>query len=204
MGYNAPAVISLHRVQKVVDQRTVLDVDALHIVSGEVAAVVGAAGSGVESLLHLRTGRSRPTAGRLRVGGMEPVGDRRAFSLQIGVPFAADTLYPSRSPRGNLGFHARLRGLPKSRVDEVPVLVGLADHAGAGLDRLSSGMRRRLAYGIPVLHRPSVLILVEPFARCDDASITLLARRIAEHAEGGGAALVLAPTDAYRKRPWSR
>lgn len=190
-------MIKLEGIQKVVEGRTVLEIGALHVEPGEIAAIVGASGSGVEPLLGLLTGRSRPTSGNLRLAGCDPAVERQQFSRRVGVLFAEDSLYTTRSPRANLGFHARLRGLPGARVDEVLAVVGLADHGRAKFEALSSGLRRRLAFGVALLHEPPVLLLAEPFARCDDTSISLLSQLIAAHAAGGGTGLILANTDTY-------
>ncbi len=117
-----------------------LDIDSLTVGAGEITAVIGPSGSGVAVLLPLLIGRSQPTTGTIRIANMNPSQDQLAFSQNVGVLFGEDTLYQTRSPRGNLAFHARLRGLPRARVDEVLALVGLADHARAKLGSLSSGL----------------------------------------------------------------
>lgn len=193
-------MIALEHLQKVIEQRTVLDLGTLTVEPGEIAAIVGASGSGNAVLLPLLTGQQRPTSGSVRITGCDPATERLRFSQAVGVLFEEDALYPTRSPRGNLAFHARLRGLPGARVDEVLRLVGLADHGDAKFDQLSSGLRRRLAFGVAVLHVPRVLLLVAPFARCDDASISLMSQLIGQHADGGGAALIMADTDSYLAR----
>ncbi|MAU00736.1 MAG: hypothetical protein CL608_26625 [Anaerolineaceae bacterium] len=195
--YNLLIMITLQKLQKVVDQRTVLDIEELHVSPGEITAVVGPSGSGQTDLLPLLTGQARPTSGSVCIANCNPASERLAFSQQVGILFAEDALYATRSARGNLAFHARLRGLPGSRIDEVLALVGLADHGGVKLDQLSSGLRRRLSFGVAILHQPDVLLLVEPFARCDDASISLLTRLISQHAADGGTVLILADTDSY-------
>jgi ABC-2 type transport system ATP-binding protein len=110
--------------------------------------------------------------------------------------FADDSLYKHQSPRSNLTFHCRLRGLPKSRADEVLAQVGLADCAHARLEKLPSGLARRLAFGRAILHRPSVLLLAEPFARCDEASMALLGGLMRQLADDGAALLILADDTA--------
>lgn len=190
-------MITLHKLQKVVEQRTILDIEQLVVEPGEIAAIVGPSGSGTADLLPLLTGQSRPTSGTVCIGEASPATDRTLFSQQVGVLFAEDALYATRSARGNLAFHARLRGLPGSRVDEVLALAGLGDHGGVKLEQLPSGLRRRLGFGVAVLHQPTVLLLVEPFARCDDASISLLSQLIQQQADEGGTVLILANTDTY-------
>lgn len=189
-------MIELRGLQKVVDQNLVLDVESLTVRSGEIVAVVGPVGSGRDVLFDLLIGRSRPTMGTLRLAGVAPLADRAAFSRQVGVLFADDSLYKNRSPLANLVFHCRLLGLPRSRAVEVLAQVGLADHTSVRLERLPSGLARRLAFGRAILHRPAVLLLVEPFARCDDASISLLAALMRQLADDGTALLLLADNTA--------
>jgi ABC-2 type transport system ATP-binding protein len=190
-------MIELRELEKVMEGRTVLGIETLQVVAGEIAAVIGPTGSGNDTLLALLTGQMQPTNGRVRVTGCDPASEKLPFSRQVGVLFGEDSLYTTRSPRSNLAFHARLRGLPGSRVDEVLALVGLGDQGKTKFDQLSSGLKRRLAYGVTILHQPAVLLLEEPFARCDDNSITLLSQLIGRHAADGGAVLILASTDSY-------
>ena len=72
--------IELRDLQKVVDQRLVVDVTSLIVQSGEIAALVGPPGSGKTILLDLLIGRSRPTAGTVRVAGLEPSAQKAQFS----------------------------------------------------------------------------------------------------------------------------
>jgi len=185
-------VIELKSLQKIVGQARVLDIDALTVKAGEIAALIGAVDSGKDTLLRLLTGQSRPTMGMLRVAGIEPRTDRDTFSRSVGVLFSEDSLYTRQSARANLEFHCRLRGLPGSRAEEILELAGLGDHADVKVDKLSTSLARRLAFGRAILHRPTVLVLVEPFARCDDASVSLLSKLMRDIAGEGAAVLILA------------
>ncbi len=189
--------IELDRLQKVIDGRLVVDIDGLSVAGGEIAALVGPAGSGKAALLDLLTGRSRPTVGTVRLAGVDPYAERQAFSQRVGVLFSSDTLYQHRSPQANLVFYCCLYNLPPSRAGQVLAQVGLADHAEARLDRLPSGLARRLAFGRAILHRPSVLLLAEPFDRCDEASIALLGSQMRRLADDGAALLILSTDSAH-------
>jgi ABC-2 type transport system ATP-binding protein len=189
-------MIEIKNLQKVVDQNTVLDIGALVVAGGEIAAVVGPTGSGKSILLEILTGQSRPSLGTIRLDGMDPVADRDAFSRMVGVVFSEDGLYRHRSPLANLTFHCRLYGIPKTRAREVLDHVGLADRANANIEKLPSGLVRRLAFGRAILHDPAILLLVEPFARCDEASINLLSKLIRQIVETGKTTLILADDSA--------
>jgi len=187
-------VIELRGLQKVVGENTVVDIAALAVKAGEIVALVGPVGSGKEMLLELLLGRARPTVGALQLAGVDPAQDRAGFSRKVGVLFAEDGLYKQQSARANLLFHCRLHGLPKARADEVLALVGLGDRTGVPAGKLPSGLARRLSFGRAILHRPTVLLLVEPFARCDETSIALLSGLVRRSAEEGAAILILADT----------
>jgi ABC-2 type transport system ATP-binding protein len=190
-------MIEITGLQKVIGQQTVLDIPSLQIEAGEIVALLGPAGSGKATLLDLLIGRVRPSAGRVRVAEIDPRADPDGFSRSVGVLFFDDGLYTQLSPRQNLRFFCQLQGLPGDWADEVLDQVGLADQAQANLRKMPAGLLRRLAFGRTILHRPSNLILMEPFARCDEGSIALLASLLRKLAEAGAAVLVLADDAAH-------
>jgi ABC-2 type transport system ATP-binding protein len=185
-------VIELKSLQKVIDQKTVIDITDLKVEAGETAALVGPVGSGKDTLFELLIGRSRPTAGKVRLNGIDPYMEKEQFSRQVSVLFRENNLYRRQSARGNLRFYCRLRHIPKSRAEEVLVRVGLADHARTRVDKLSSGLARRLAFGRAILNDPKVLLLVDPFTKCDDTSISLLKKLIRQLVDNGSALLIIA------------
>jgi len=184
-------MIEIHGLQKVIDQSTVLDIGELIIPSGEIAALIGPVDSGIAPLMQIILGRSLPTLGTLTVDGIRPQ-EKDVYSQSVGVLFLENNLYSRQTARQNLAFHAQLYGLPHARLIEVLTLVGLADRADTPVDKLSSGLARRLAFGRAMLHRPQTLVLAEPFARCDEASISLIANLLRQEARKGTAVLILA------------
>jgi ABC-2 type transport system ATP-binding protein len=178
-------MIELKNLQKIVDQKLVLDIDTLCVDAGQITALVGPIDSGKNTLFQLLIGNARPTMGTVHVAGIEPFVERDQFSRLVGVLFSEDNLYMRQSAQGNLDFFSRLRRLPKNRSKEVLAQVGLADQAGTRVEKLSSSLMRRLAFGRAIFHEPGDLILVDPFSRCDDPSIILLSKLIRQMAEAG-------------------
>jgi ABC-2 type transport system ATP-binding protein len=189
-------MIEINNLQKIIDRRIALDIDKFSVEPGMIVGVVGAAGSGKDVLRDLLTGRTRPSAGVVRVATSDPATDQARFSECAGVVFHEDALYKTLSPRANLEFNCKLYGIPKSRAGEILALVGLADQANTKLESLPSGLLRRLAFGRAILHDPQVLILEEPFARCDEASISLLSTIIRRYGESGVAILIISTDQA--------
>ncbi|HSF82754.1 MAG TPA: LytTR family transcriptional regulator DNA-binding domain-containing protein [Anaerolineales bacterium] len=185
-------MIQLKNLQKAIDGSLMIDIPALEVEGQEIAALVGPAGSGKRALFDLFTGKTRPTAGTVRMVGIDPFQDKDQFSQVAGALFAEDAVYKHLSPLRNLEFQARLYGLPRSRASEVLSRVGLGDQANAKLDKLSTSLLRRLAFGRAILHSPRVLLLFEPFSRCDQITVGLLSSLMRSIAEGGNATLILA------------
>jgi len=185
-------VIQLKTLQKVIDQKTVIDIETLRVEPGEIAGLVGPVDSGKDTLFDLLIGRSRPTVGQVRLAGLDPFAERAQFGRQVGVLFQEDNLYRRQSALANLKFYCRLRRLPPPRAAEVLAQVGLADHANVRVEKLPSSLARRLALGRAILNDPAALLLVEPLKKCDDASVSLLSKIIRELAAGGAALLIFA------------
>lgn len=185
-------MIELTDLQKILDHGTAIDIPSLEVKAGEVAALVGPVDSGKDVLFQLLTGRIQPTAGSVRLAGVDPYHERGAFSRQVGVLFSDDNLYKRLSVLSNLQFYSRLHRLPKTRAAEVLEQIGLADHAHTSVEKLSPGLSKRLALGRALLANPKVLLLAEPFAGCEQVSITLIGQVVRRQAEAGVAALVFA------------
>lgn len=185
-------MIELNGLQKVNPQGISLDIPNLIVEAGEFVALVGAQDNGQDVLLDLLTGRAQPSLGSVRLGGVYPFQDRAAFSQQVGVMFSDDGLYTNLSVLENLVFQCRLYGLPRRQAESVLGQIGLADQAKSRIDRLTAGMQRRLSLGRAYLHNPQVLVLVEPFQRCDEASIQILRGVLRGLIESQKAILVLA------------
>jgi ABC-2 type transport system ATP-binding protein len=185
-------LVVLTGLQKVINQVTVVDIASLLVLAGQCVAIVGPVDSGKDILLRLLIGAIRPTAGSVRLAGLDPYTQREACSRLMGVLFADDNLYKRMSVAGNLRFFGRLYRLPESRVTETLEQVGLADQAQVAVEKLSPGLTRRLALGRALLTRPRILLLANPFADCEQASVTLITQVLRQQVDGGAAILVLA------------
>lgn len=185
-------MIVLTNLQKVLDQITVIDIPSLEIRAGEAAALVGSVDSGKDVLFQVLTGAIRPTTGSVRLAGVDPYHEQRAFSRLVGVLFQDDNLYKRMSVLGNMQFYCRLHRLPKTRSMEALEQVGLADQAHTSAEKLSPGLSRRLALGRALLANPKILLLENPFENCEQVSITLISQVVRRLAQDGTAILVFA------------
>ena len=189
--------IELKDVQKIIDNNTVINLEALRVEAGQIAAIIGPVDSGKETLFELLTGQSRPTTGKVSLLGFDPAAEKESCSRKVGVLFAEDNLYKRLTVLNNLKFYCRLKRLPKSRAQSVLATVGLSDHSNVKVEKLPPSLMRRLAFGRAILSDPQVLLLVEPFEKCDQASISLLSKLIRQMTEDGSACLILSEEPSH-------
>jgi ABC-2 type transport system ATP-binding protein len=192
-------MIEIKHLQKIEAGRTILDLDEITIQPGEVSAIIGAADSGIDSLLNLLLGRSLPSSGSILINGKVPTRDRNELKEQTGFLFKDNALYQEQSAEKNLLFFANLYGLPKTRPYEILQEAGLADQAVNKVKDLSSGLARRLAFGRALLHQPEALILEQPFSYCDEQSIKVIQNLILKESQNRRAILILNQDDTHLK-----
>lgn len=156
---------------------------------GVVTGFLGPNGAGKTTVLTMLAGLVRPTAGRVLIDGV-PIGQCRPDARRIGVAIASCGAHPGRSAHQHLRVLATFAALPRTRVDEVLSLVGLADVAGRRVGTFSLGMRQRLGLAAALLGDPEVLLLDEPVNGLDPEGIRWLRTLLREQAGRGRTVLI--------------
>ena len=149
----------------------------LIIPHGQGALLVGANGAGKSTLLRLVAGLCRPSAGKVKINGRDPhrIPEARA---EAGLLSHQTLLYDELTARENLRFFAQLYGLdnPDERLAAALAAVGLNERLDQRVGSFSRGMKQRLAIARAILHRPSILLLDEPFTGLDASASAALHR----------------------------
>jgi gliding motility-associated transport system ATP-binding protein len=135
------------------------------VAAGEVAGLLGPNGSGKSTVMRMITGYFSPTAGRVRVAGVDVAAQPTIARRQVGYLPEQIALYPELTVRRYLGFVAGVKGLGGARrrtavaaVVERCRLEEVADwHAG----KLSRGYRQRVGLAQALIGDPEVLVLDE-------------------------------------------
>jgi ABC-type nitrate/sulfonate/bicarbonate transport system ATPase subunit len=146
---------------------SVLEDVSLHVVSGELVALVGPSGSGKSTLLAIIAGLEHPTGGAVALRG-----DAHARRLgRIAYMPQRDVLLPWRTALGNAAAGLEARGAPR-REARARAAALFADFGLAGFERtypaiLSGGMRQRVAFARSALAAGDLLLLDEPFGALD-------------------------------------
>lgn len=138
----------------------------LHINKGKVFCLLGPNGSGKTTTINLINGLNRPTAGNVKVLGLDPIKDMKKVRRLISVVPQETALYNDLSARENLLFHAGYYGLDKDKWDDysdkVLNLVGLTKRQYDRVGTYSGGMQRRLSLARALITEPEIILLDEP------------------------------------------
>ncbi len=139
--------------------------------AGEVFGLLGANGAGKTTTLRMLSTVLRPTAGWARVMGHDVVTDGELVRRSLGFHSASTALYPRLTARETLDFFARVNRLAphlvRARVDALIDRFGIEDYADARVEKLSSGMKQKVAIARTLAHDPPVLIFDEPTVGLD-------------------------------------
>ena len=143
-------------------------VDGLTIGSeaGEVLALLGPNGAGKTTTVETLEGYRRPTAGRVRVLGLDPVADRTELTPKIGVMLQRGGVYPAMSSRQALQLFAAYYDDPEDP-DALVERMALRDVERTPWRRLSGGEQQRVLIARALAGQPDLFFLDEPTAGVD-------------------------------------
>lgn len=171
-------------------RRAVAGVD-LSLAPGETLAVFGPNGAGKTTLLRLLAGLLRPTAGSVRITGVDARASVAARA-RIGLISHHTMLYAALTPLENVEFSGRLHGVPDARRASLAALEAMqvADYARVPARTLSRGLQQRVSIARAIVHQPAVLLLDEPYSGLDASGAAALTRLL-QSLSSGGATLVI-------------
>jgi putrescine transport system ATP-binding protein len=142
----------------------------LEIASGELFVLLGGSGSGKTTLLRTLGGFIEPSAGRIRLGGLD-ITHLPPHRRPVNTTFQSYALFPHMTVADNVAFGLRRQRVPKPeiarRVGELLDLVRLRDFAARKPDALSGGQRQRVALARALAPRHRLLLLDEPLSALD-------------------------------------
>ncbi len=184
-----PATIEAYGLRKRYGSTVAVDGLSFTVHPGHVTGFVGPNGAGKSTTMRMILGLDAPDEGRALVGG-RPYRSLRTPLREVGALLEAAAVHPGRRGRDHLLWMAHSNGLPRTRVDEVLELVGLASAARRRAGGYSLGMRQRLGIAGALLGDPPVLMFDEPVNGLDPEGIRWIRGFLRTLAGQGRAVLV--------------
>jgi len=174
--------ITLHDASATLSGKPVLHGLTLTLTEARIG-IVGRNGSGKTTLLRLLAGLIAPTSGLVRLGGLDPVRDRKAMLAAVGILFQNpdhQILFPTVDEE--LAFGLIQSGFSRAQaarqVADLLALEGRSHWAKVPVSTLSHGQKQYLCLLAVLAMAPATLLLDEPFAGLDLPTQIRLARKL--------------------------
>ncbi|MDP9144049.1 MAG: ABC transporter ATP-binding protein [Actinomycetota bacterium] len=185
---NPPAIWARGLVRKFGKTVAVDHVD-LSIHAGEFYGLLGQNGAGKTTTIKTIVGLLRPNQGTVGIGEFNTWKSPTEVKARIGVLPEEFNLYERLTGAELLDFTAAMHGLEREeasrRRNELLDLLDLEDAGSKLIGDYSRGMRKKVALGAAIIHRPPVLFLDEPFEGVDAVSARLIRGLLQQAAQGG-------------------
>ena len=191
----ADPVIQLGGVSKRYGAVTALRDVSFDVQPGELFGLIGPDGAGKTTTIRLLCGLLHNDAGSVRVLGRDPVTDHAAVTRSVGYLSQRFSLYGDLSIDENVAFFAEIHGLRRydQRRTRLLELTGLLPFRTRLADRLSGGMKQKLALACTLIHEPRLILLDEPTTGVDPVSRREFWKLLADFLEQGITILVSTP-----------
>ncbi len=144
---------------------TAVDGVTMQVERGEVVGLLGANGAGKTTIIKIICGLLLPTGGSAKVFGV-PCHHRSASRHVSAVLEGSRNVYWRLSVRENLAFFAGLQGMSpresRARIEELIAFFGLTEKRSAVANKLSQGMKQKLAVACALVRGTELVLLDEP------------------------------------------
>ena len=139
---------------------------------GEMFGLIGPDGAGKTTTLRVALGLLPAAAGRVLTCGLDPARQRRELSSRVGYLSQRFSLYGDLTIDENIAFFAEIHGVKRygPARDRLLEMTQLTPFRSRRADRLSGGMKQKLALACTLVHEPRVLLLDEPTTGVDPVS----------------------------------
>jgi ABC-2 type transport system ATP-binding protein len=176
-GDKLAVIVEISGLQKIYNgKQPVVAVDGidLSVRDGELFGLLGPNGAGKTTTISICTTRALPTAGRVRIAGIDVVKAPAVARRSIGVVPQYNTLDRACTIFENIYFHCLYFGFSRAEARERTTRLlsqfHLSERADAYPAQLSGGLAQRVQIARAIAHHPKVLFLDEPSAGLDPQS----------------------------------
>ncbi|AKB28818.1 ABC transporter involved in cytochrome c biogenesis, ATPase component CcmA [Methanosarcina siciliae T4/M] len=193
--------VSIRELSKVFGKTPVLKALDLDIKKGEFAVIFGPNGAGKTTFLKLISTLLEPTGGSVFVSGFNVSEEPEKVRKEIGMLSHDSYLYGELTAKENLHFFGKMYGIEsqelEKRISQLLKDTGLVRKADERVSTFSRGMKQRLSIARALLHRPSILLLDEPYTGLDPGA-SLVFEKLLKSSEFQGSTKLMVSHDLER------
>jgi drug efflux transport system ATP-binding protein len=191
----AEIALSLENVVKRYGPVRALNGVSFDVRQGEMFGLIGPDGAGKTTTIRLLCGLLHADGGAVRMLGKDPVANHAEITRSVGYLSQRFSLYGDLSIDENIAFFAEIHGLWRyeDRRRRLLELTQLLPFRNRLADRLSGGMKQKLALACTLIHEPRVILLDEPTTGVDPVSRREFWKLLAEFLQQGITILVSTP-----------
>jgi ABC-2 type transport system ATP-binding protein len=159
-------MIHVAHLSKTFGEVKAVDDISFDVSAGEIFAFLGPNGAGKTTTIQMLTTLLRPSAGSIRIDGLDPAVDPLKVRRAFGIVFQDPSLDSELTAQENMNLHGVLYHVPRNvrtqRIETLLKLFELWERRDSPVKTFSGGMKRRLEIARGFLHTPKILFLDEP------------------------------------------
>ncbi len=138
---------------------------------GRVFSLLGPNGAGKTTTLRMISTIFKPTAGSIKIDGIDAIANPREARKKIGFLTGSTGLYARLTPNEVIKYFADLYEVPKDKFEErkesLYTLLDMHDFQGKRIGKLSTGMKQKVSICRTMIHDPEVVVFDEPTSGLD-------------------------------------
>ncbi len=164
-------VVEVKNLNKTYGKKKVLDNVSFYVKPNEIVGFIGPNGAGKSTTMKCICNLIYPDSGEIMINGYDLFKEReKALGAQAAL-IESPGLYQDMTGRENINLIARLRSIPKERVEEIYDFTEIGEALDRKVSGYSMGMKQRLGLGIAIMSKPKFIILDEPTNGLDPTGI---------------------------------
>lgn len=165
-------MIEINNISKKFKDKEVLKNVKFKVNDGEIVGLLGENGAGKSTLLRIISTMLIPTSGNANINGIDLIKHPENVRKQIGILFGSEVgLYDRLTARENLGYFAKLNGMPSDKIDSrINYLIDrfkFKNYADKQVYNFSKGMKQKVSIARSIVHAPNVMLFDEPDSGLD-------------------------------------
>ncbi|MBK7868848.1 MAG: ABC transporter ATP-binding protein [Ignavibacteriales bacterium] len=164
--------ITIDGISKTFGETVAIKSLSLTLFKGEMFGLVGPDGAGKTTTMRILCALTKPEAGNITIFGKPISTAKREIQNGVGYLSQKFSLYGDLTVDENIEFFARIHQVKnfEKRRDELLELMRLIKFRDRAAEKLSGGMKQKLALACSLIHKPEILFLDEPTTGVDPVS----------------------------------